>query len=398
MTTAPVVIVGASMGGLRTAEALRRAGYSGPITIIGDEVHAPYNRPPLSKEVLSTEVTHEAVAFPARAATADVEWMLGRRVVSANLEAHTVTTADGAVVPYRALVVATGLRPRRLPVPPLAGRHAVRTLDDAMALRTELIPGARVVVVGSGFIGCEVAATAMKLGCAVTIVSPSAEPLIRPLGRMLGAELRRRHEASGIAFRMGRTVAALEGGSVLTGVVLDDGTSLDADVVIEALGSEANTEWLDGSGLDVSDGVLVDDAMRAIGADNTVRDDVFAVGDVARFPNRMFDAEPRRIEHWNIPTDTGKRAGAVLAAQLAGTADEPVSQSFTPMPAFWSIQLNVDLQAYGLPGLADSERVLEGDLAGDVIIGYYRRETLVGVVGLGMKAALVPYRRQIAGD
>lgn len=396
--TDPVVIVGASMGGLRTAEALRRAGYTGPLTIIGDEVHAPYNRPPLSKEVLSTEVTHEAVAFPARAATADVDWMLGRRATAVDLEAHTVTTDDGTVVPYSDLVIATGLRPRRLDLPPIAGRHAIRTLDDAMALRQELVPGARVVVVGSGFIGCEIAATAKKLGCIVTIVSPSDEPLIRPLGRMLGAELRRRHEASGITFRLGRTVTALEGGEKLTGVVLDDGTVEPADVLVEAIGSVVNSEWLESSGLDVSDGVLADAAMRATMTDGTVRDDVFVVGDIARFPNDMFDDEARRVEHWNIPTDTGKRAGAVLGAKLGGSMDDALATPFAPMPAFWSIQLDVDLQAYGLPGLADSERILEGDLHGDVIVGYYRGDTLIGVVGLGMKAALLPYRKQIAGQ
>ena len=139
------------MGGLRTAEALRKSGYTGEIDVIGDELHAPYNRPPLSKDVLSTEVTHGAVAFPARAETADVKWMLGATATNADLTAKTVTTAAGTTHEWSTLVIATGLRPRRLPFAPLLGRHAVRSLDDAMALRTELVPGARVVVVGSGF-------------------------------------------------------------------------------------------------------------------------------------------------------------------------------------------------------------------------------------------------------
>ncbi|MHB1235152.1 MAG: NAD(P)/FAD-dependent oxidoreductase, partial [Microbacteriaceae bacterium] len=243
MSTEPVVIVGASLGGLRTAEALRRAGYAGPVRVIGDEVHAPYNRPPLSKEVLTAGVTHQAVAFPARESTADVEWMLGARAIGVDLPAQTVILHDGTAVRYGDLVIATGLRPRRLPLPFLSGRHAIRTLDDAMALRSELVPGARVVVAGSGFIGCEVAATATKLGCAVTVVSPSDEPLIRPLGRLLGAEIRRRHQARGIVFRRECRVVGFEGADRLTGVVLDDGSVEPADVLVEAIGCEPNTGW-----------------------------------------------------------------------------------------------------------------------------------------------------------
>ena len=394
--TAPVVIVGAAMGGLRTAEALRKAGYLGEISIIGDEVHAPYNRPPLSKDVLSTEVTHDAVAFPARAETADVEWMLGSPVTSTDLSAHTVTTAAGNQVPWSALVIATGLRPRRLDFAPLAGRHAVRSLDDAMALRAELVPGTRVVVVGSGFLGCELAATATKLGCTVTIVSPSAEPMIRPLGVMLGAELGRRLEADGVEVLRLTGVAGLTGDGRITAVELDSGRTISADVVIEAIGSDCNTEWLATTGLDLSDGVLADNALRAVGLDGSVHDDVYVVGDVARFPNPMFDMVPRRVEHWNIPTDTGKRAGAVLAARFDGTFDTVAASPFAPMPSFWSNQFDTKVQAYGLPGLADEVRILEGELSGDVAVGYFRAGALVGVVGVGLKAALLPYRQRIA--
>ena len=395
----PVIIVGASMGGLRTAEALRRASYAGPITVIGEEPHAPYNRPPLSKDVLSTGVSHEAVAFPARAATVDVEWMLGAPVVSADLEARTVTTSDGREHPWRALVVATGLRSRRLNFPAITGRHCVRTLDDAMALRYELVPGARVVVVGAGFIGCEVAATARKLGCGVAIVAPGAEPLIRSLGAQLGAELRRRHEAHGVTFHLGRTVSAMLGEFQFEGLQLDNGEIVMGDVLVEAIGSQCNTEWLDATDLDLSDGVLADSALRAVSTDGTARHEVFVVGDVARFPNLLFDEVPRRVEHWNIPTDTGKRVGAVLGAWLArdGSFGEVVARGFTPMPAFWSNQFEVSVQAYGLPALNDGDiRTLQGDLSGAVAIGYYRADHLVGVVGFGLKAELLPYRQEIA--
>lgn len=391
--TAPVVIVGAAMGGLRTAESLRRSGYSGAIQIVGDEAHLPYNRPPLSKDVLSSEVTHEAVAFPARAETSDVEWMLGSRATAVDLDARTITT-DTATLPFRALVIATGLRPRRLDLPALAGRHAVRSLDDAMALRAELEPGARVTVVGSGFLGCELASTATKLGCTVTIVTPSAEPMIRPLGEMLARELRGRLEAQGVAFELGATVAALEGTARVESVTTSTGRIIPTDVVIEAIGSDCNDEWLAGSGLDLSDGVLANNALRAVTSEGA-RDDVYVVGDIARFPNPLFDEVPRRIEHWNIPTDTGKRAGAVLGGWLAGD-DTAVTQPFAPMPSFWSNQFDIKLQAYGLPGLADEVSIVEGDLAGEVAVGYYRHGRLVGVVGVGLKAALLPYRQQIA--
>ena len=393
-----VLIVGAAMGGLRTAENLRKSGYSGAITLMGDEVHAPYNRPPLSKDVLSAEVTHEAVAFPARVEVADVTWMFGSRAASLNLSEHTVTTTEATVHPWSALVIATGLRPRRLDLPPLAGRHVVRSLDDAIALRAELVAGAKVVVVGSGFLGCELAATATKLGCIVTVVTPSAQPMIRPLGSVLAAALRLRLEAHGVTFLTGSTIESVEGDSAVRRVIVSGGRELRADVLIEAIGSQCNTDWLEGNGLDLADGVLSDNALRVIGADGSVNDDVYVVGDVARFPNPMFDLVPRRVEHWNIPTDTGKRAGAVLAAWLkrdgsfAGVVDTP----FAPMPSFWSNQFDLKLQAYGLPDLADEVHLLEGELTGDAAMGYYRAGILVGVVGVGLKAALLPYRQLIA--
>ncbi len=393
-TDAPVVIVGAAMGGLRTAEAVRRSGYTGRVLLIGDEVHAPYNRPPLSKDVLSTGVTHEAVAFPSRAEVADVEWLLGHRVVSADLAANTVTTEVG-VHPFRALVVATGLRPRRLDFAPQAGRHALRSLDDALALRHDLVHGARVTVIGSGFLGCELAATATKLGCTVTVVTPSTEPMIRPLGELLARALRERLEVDGVTFELAAAVSGMAGGTRVDGVELAGGRIIPSDVVIEAIGSDCNDAWLHGTGLDLSDGVLTDNALRAITADGP-RSDVYVVGDIARFPNPMFDDVPRRVEHWNIPTDTGKRAGAVLGGWLAGDSTA-AAQPFAPMPSFWSNQFDIKLQAYGLPGLADEVTILEGDLAGEVAVGYYRAGKLVGVVGVGLKAALLPYRQQIAG-
>jgi 3-phenylpropionate/trans-cinnamate dioxygenase ferredoxin reductase subunit len=393
-----VLIVGAAMGGLRTAENLRKSGYAGPITMMGDELHAPYNRPPLSKDVLSAEVTHEAVAFPKRTEMADVRWMLGSRAASLDLPAHTVTTTSGSKHSWSALVIATGLRPRRLDLPGLAGRHVVRSLDDAIALRAELMPGARVTIAGSGFLGCELAATATKLGCIVTVVTPSAEPMIRPLGMLLAAALRVRLESEGVTFLTESTIESVEGPKRVRRLYVSGGRELETDVLIEAIGSQCNTDWLECSGLNLHDGVLADNALRVVAADGAALDDIYVVGDVARFPNPMFDDVPRRIEHWNIPTDTGKRAGAVLAAWLKNddTFQSVVATTFAPMPSFWSNQFDIKLQAYGLPGLADATELLEGDLAGDVAMGYFRAGHLVGVVGIGLKAALLPYRQLIA--
>uniref|UniRef100_UPI000A3BC4D8 NAD(P)/FAD-dependent oxidoreductase n=1 Tax=Streptomyces carpinensis TaxID=66369 RepID=UPI000A3BC4D8 len=382
--SATVVVAGASMAGLRAAEQLRAAGWSGPITLVGDEPHMPYNRPPLSKEVLAGRAPFESLAFRPRASVADVRWSLGTKVVRSDLDRRVVELDDGEVLPYAGLVVATGMRPRRLRCPgPLAGRHTVRTLVDAQGLREALTrPGARVVVVGAGFIGCEVAATAVALGAAeVTVVDPLPLPMVGPLGGLLGEALLRRHEQRGVRFALGRGVTGFEGDDRVTGVVLSDGTVVAADVVVESVGSVANTEWLDGNGLDLTDGVLTDEHLRVGG-----RPDVVAVGDVARFPNARYDGVPRRVEHWSIPTDTAKHAARVLAAHLHGTVADLAP--FAPLPTFWSDQHDFRLQSFGAPALGkDDVRVLDGDPDGDVLAGYHADGRLVGVVALGGQAA-----------
>ena len=397
--TKPVVIVGASMGGLRAAEALRRFGYLGPITAIGDEPYSPYNRPPLSKEVLANEVSHEAVAFAQRPATADVNWVLGTRAESADLEHRTVTDSNGQVHPYSALIIATGLRPKRLQVSnsELAGRHAVRTLDDAIALRAALVPGARVVILGAGFIGCEVAATARKLGCDVTVVAPGVHPIVRPLGVELARELQRRHEAEGVRFKMKTAITDLLGEGKVAGVLLDSGEELACDVFVEAIGSDTNTEWLEGTGLNLSDGVLTDNAMRALRVDGSACDNVFAIGDVARFANPMFDDVARRVEHWNIPTDTAKRVGQVLAAKLNAAENWPkvLDETFAPVPSFWSDQFEMHILAFGLLALADEVKLIHGEIEGDCVFGYYREGQMVGVCGIGMRSTVQGYRAQV---
>ena len=239
MTSQRVIIAGAGLGGLRTAEALRANGFAGEVIIFGDEAHAPYNRPPLSKEALYGEISHEKLAFRVRSTATDLQWRLGDGIAAASLGERTIRLTSGELLSYDALVAATGVSARRLPIPgppptPAAGRHVIRTLDDALALRAALRPGARVVVLGAGFIGCEVAATARLLGCEVHCVAIDSHPMIRPLGVELAAELQRRHEEQGVIFHLGVGLTAFQGDDHVTGVVLSDGTALPADVVVEA--------------------------------------------------------------------------------------------------------------------------------------------------------------------
>ena len=389
------------MAGLRTAEGARRAGYTGPIEFLGAEAHAPYNRPPLSKELLQTEGHgHAEVAFPIRSALEQgVSWVLGRSAVSLDASQRVVVDDAGDEHPYSVVVIATGLRPKPLPIDDqgLGGIFTLRTLDDAVALRPLLRPGANVVILGSGFVGCEIAATAAKNGARVSVVTQSLVPLQRALGALLGAEVRRRHEQHGVRFFTGESLFGLVGNPAVERVILTSGVMLECDVLVVAVGSDPNTEWLADSGLDVSDGVLVDGGLRAVGVDGSVRPDVFAVGDVARYANPLFDNVARRVEHWNLPTETGKRAGQLIAAQFAGDDCEVLATGgFAPLPSFWSDQYDAHLLAFGMTYLADRSVLVAGHVDDECVVEYYRGDTLVGVCGIGMRSAVQAYRTRFA--
>jgi 3-phenylpropionate/trans-cinnamate dioxygenase ferredoxin reductase subunit len=385
----PVVLVGAGLGALRTAESLRKAGYTDRIVGVGDEGLLPYNRPPLSKEALSSGIEQSTLEF--RRKVDDIEWRLSSPVISSDLAKRRLTLADGSSLAMSGLVVASGIRPRRLPIPgPEGGRYVLRTAQDASALRDRLQPGTRLLIMGAGFIGCEVAATARSLGCEVSIVALDAEPMIRPLGADLGAAMRRHHENHGVRFHLGRTVREFVGDDAITGALLDDGTTIHADITLEAVGSIPNTEWLDGNGLDLSNGVLTDGYLRVAGAPLPA----VAVGDVARHPNALFPGETYRIEHWNMPTEMGKVAGQTLASLLAGL--EPTGDTFRGLPSFWSDQYDLQLQSFGIPGAASRYELIDGSYDDACIVGYYDADSaLVGVVGVNSTPDLTPYRRQL---
>jgi len=386
----PVVIVGAGLGGLRAAESLRGAGFTGEVIVVGDEPHYPYNRPPLSKEALAGGIGVESLEFRRKTVVDDVEWRLGSPVVASDLRARNVTLADGSVIPFSGLVIATGIRPRELPIPgPREGRFILRAAQDAARLRDRLVSGSRLVIMGAGFIGCEVAATARKLGAEVDVVALDEQPMVRPLGPDLGAAMRGHHEAAGVHFHLGRTVTRFLGEDHVTGVELDNGEIIPADVVLEAVGSVPNVEWLEGNGLDLSDGVLVDASLAVVDSPAPA----VAVGDIARHPNALYPERLWRIEHWNMPTETGKHAGKTLAGLLAGSPvpDEP----FAALPAFWSDQYDMNIQSYGMPGQGEAVLV-DGNWDGDCIVEYHQAGQVVGVVGINRVRDLMPYRKSLA--
>ncbi|MGA9715047.1 MAG: FAD-dependent oxidoreductase [Aeromicrobium sp.] len=385
-----VVVVGASMGGLRAAEAVAKAGYTGEIVVFGDEARMPYNRPPLSKDALKDGHDEARLEFRVPRAAAEVVWRLDTRVAASDLAARTVTTARGEVIGWDGLVVATGLSPRRLDLQgPEDGRHVIRTVEDSARLREALVAGTRLVIVGAGFIGCEVAATARRLGLEVDVVAPEQVPMQRPLRHEIGAALQRRHEREGVRFHLETVPVGFGGTERVTSVELADGTVLAADVVVEAVGCIPEVEWLEGNELDLRDGLLTDNAMRVEG-----RSDVVACGDIARFPNLLIDEVPRRVEHWTMVTDTARKAGNTLGRLLTGEGPDP--SPFAPIPSFWSDQYDLRIQSFGSVGVGDRVDLLEGDLDGEFAAGYHRGDDLVGVVMVGLGGRHKHYRDLIA--
>ena len=382
------------MAGLRACEQLRAAGWAGPLTVIGAEEHLPYNRPPLSKHI--GPAPHcpgewlQTIEFRRRGTLANVTWLLGTAVTHSDLTARTLGLADGRELRYAGLVIATGLRPRRIPGDQASSvRHVLRTVDDAVALYSQLRSGRHIVVVGAGFIGCEIAVTASSYGCRVTLIEPQPAPMYLALGAELGGAIGEFHRNNGIDIRSGVSVTAISQHRDGAIVSLSDGTDLVADIILESVGSHPNTEWLDGNGLDLDNGVHCDEHLRVIGADNAI-----AVGDVARFPNPRFPGTARRVEHWCIPNDSAKHGARALLAALTGAA--PPESPFAPLPSFWSDQGGLRIQGLGIPSLADYSEVVRGELSprglrDGVTVEYRSDAQLVAIVSVNM-----PPHRQAA--
>ncbi len=361
------IIVGASVAGVRTVQALRRRGYQAPITLVGAEQHLPYDRPPLSKDFLLGKLGAGdfRLVEPDALAGLGVDLRLGVRATGLDAERREIQVG-GDRLRYETLVIATGATARTLPAN-LAGVHSLRTLDDAVAIRRALVAGARVAVVGGGFIGAEVSWSARLLGRDVTIIDPLPALMVRGLGVTIGAVLARRHADSGVRLRLGRTVARLEGGQRVERVVLDDGSTVDADLVVVGIGADPAVGWLAGSGLDIADGLVCDAALHA-------GDGVYAVGDVVRWAT---SAGLRRAEHWTNAVDQA----SALAVTLTGGPG-----ACDPVPYVWSDQLGTRLQVWGEVRAEDELVYLAGGPdADEFVVAAGGAGRLRGVIAFGAR-------------
>jgi NADPH-dependent 2,4-dienoyl-CoA reductase/sulfur reductase-like enzyme len=359
-TDGHVVIVGASLAGLRAAESLRRGGFKGRLTLVGDEPYEPYDRPPLSKQVLTGRFPPESTTLP-QADGLDAEWRLGIPAVGLDLAGKRVRLADGDEIGFDRLLIATGTRARPWPNPAEAGLGGVVTLrgrEDTMRLRRELAAGPRrVLVIGAGFTGSEIASVCRGLGLSVTVTERAASPLAGALGGTIGAIAARLQREHGVDLRCGVSVASLEGDDAghVRRAHLDDGTSLEIDVAVVALGAQRNTEWLRDSGLGAGPrGVACDAGCRVFDMYGIVTDDVFAAGDVARSPHPLFGFEFLALEHWS---------NAVEQAEVAAhnmLRSESERRPYIQVPTFWSFQFGLSIKSVGVPPLGEEVVIVQG--------------------------------------
>ncbi|WP_405688590.1 MULTISPECIES: NAD(P)/FAD-dependent oxidoreductase [unclassified Streptomyces] len=382
-----IAVVGASAAGLSVVEGLRRGGYAGQLTLVGAEAHLPYDRPPLSKQLLTGE--WESDRLPLRDADAiealDLDLRLGTAAVALDTDRSEVTLADGSRIGYDALVVATGAAARRLPgTEGIAGVHVLRTLEDALAFRTELRAGPRLVIVGAGFVGAEAAAVARRAGAEVTMVTDAPVPLADALGPQLGGMLAEVHREHGVRIVAGAPVEQVlaEDGRT-TGVRLRDGSTVAADAVLVGIGARPHTSWLDGSGITVGNGVECDATLYAGSG-------VWAAGDVASWPHPRAGGRVR-IEH---RTNAAEQGLAVARNILAGPG---AAVPFDPVPYVWSDQYDLKIQVYGRTRDADEVRIAEGGLADRRLVALYAKDGRVcGAAGVNMPRATRGYRALVA--
>ncbi len=380
-----LVIVGASLAGHRAAQAARGAGFEGDLTVVGEEHHPPYTRPPLSKELLAGEHDVDRVHFPCD--KFEAQWRLGVSAVRLDRGRRRVVLSDGDELAYDRLIVTTGSRARSWPGSgaELEGVHVLRSLDDALALRAEFDRRPRVVIVGAGFIGCEVAQTARKQGLDVTLIDVADTPML-PLGPTLGQWCAELHRDNGVDLRLGTGVAALVGNGRVEAVELSDGERIAADVVVVGLGAVPNTEWLAGSGLTLNPGLECDATLTAVGDP-----DILGAGDIVSWPHPLAGGEALRIEHWTVAAEQGQLAGrnALLPHAERKPYDAP--------PYFWSDQYDKKIQSLGLPGRAERLEVIETTPDGARVVYAGERDgRLVGIVAINAARRLGSYRMALA--
>jgi NADPH-dependent 2,4-dienoyl-CoA reductase/sulfur reductase-like enzyme len=371
-TSGRIVIVGASLAGLRAAETLRKEGFAGHLTVIGDEPYQPYDRPPLSKQVLTGWVPPEHTTLPRLQALDDVEWRLGVSATGLDLTSKHVRLADGQQVGFDRVLIATGTRARPWPneaEAALDGVFVLRSRDDASRLQQRLTAGPRrVLVIGAGFTGSEIASVCRELGLSVTVSERGPAPLVGALGGVIGAiatELQRQH---GVDLRCGVTVSALEGDAngQLRRAYFSDGSTLDVDVAVAALGAMRNTEWLQGSGLAAGVwGVACDTGCRAFDINGIVTDDVFVAGDVARFPHPLYGYQLLTLEHWGNAVEQAAIAAHNMVSTQSGR------RPHLSVPAFWSIQFGVNIKSVGVPPFADEVIIMQGSVKDHRFVAAY---------------------------
>ncbi len=391
-----VVIVGASLAGLRAAEALRAEGFTGKLIIIGDEPVPPYDRPPLSKSVLSGWLPVEHTFLPQRA-DLDAEWLLGMPAVGLDGARQQVYLADGRRIGYDRLLIVTGTRPRSWPdrqQAALDGVCTLRTQSEAAHLRERLLARPRrVLVIGGGFTGSEVASVCRELGLAVTLTERSATPLAGTLGQAAGTAAARLQREHGVDLRCDTTVMALAGDAdkKLRRAKLSDGDELEIDVAVVALGSVRNIEWLQGAGLAADQrGIACDGACRVFDASGIARDDIFAAGDVARWPHPLFDGEFLVVEHWSHAMEQAATAAHNLLAPPA------TRRAYHHLPTFWSTQFGVSIRSVGLPTFADSIVLTQGAIEEQRMVAAYGRQgRVVAAAAINAPRSLPAYQELI---
>ncbi|MGY3567886.1 NAD(P)/FAD-dependent oxidoreductase [Sinomonas sp. RB5] len=379
-----LAIVGSSLAGLSAARAARAEGFDGRLVLIGEEPHRPYDRPPLSKDFLSGKVGPEALRLESDDEDLAAEWVLGQRAASLDPRERAVVLEDGTRVEADGVVLATGSTARVLPaLDGFENVHTLRTLDDAQRLGEALAPGVRLLVVGAGLIGAEVASTARAAGAEVVILAGGGVPLARCVGPSMGSVLAGLHAAHGVELLHGAGIDAVRSeGAQVRSVELADGRVIEVDAVLVAVGGEAATGWLSGSGLEVADGVVCDEHGR------TRLPGVVAVGDCAAWRDHHL-GRPHRLGHWNAALTQPARA---VRALLGSPDPEPQST----LPYFWSDQYGIRIQFSGHAELADRIEIEAGDAEGlSFLAAYYRGDDPVALLSCAQAKLFARRRRDV---